>query len=125
MKLSDVRGKRTLDVIADLIDPVANIAQDKEAVDLFKRQEAPKGMDAREFFAKRAKKHAPKLLKNHKDDIIKILSTIEGTDPEEYAESLNLAKIIKDLAELVTDEEFVSFLLQAQTETGEDASESA
>ena len=28
MKLSDIKGERTLDVIADIIDPIANIAED-------------------------------------------------------------------------------------------------
>ena len=34
MRLSDVRGDRTLDVIADLIDPISEIASDEEAVAL-------------------------------------------------------------------------------------------
>lgn len=30
MKLSDVKGDRVIDVIADVIEPISNIAQDKE-----------------------------------------------------------------------------------------------
>ena len=85
MRLSDVRGDRTLDVIADLIDPISEIASDEEAVALFRREKVPEGVEPRDFFVKRARKAAPALLKGHKQQVIQILATIEGTDPEEYA----------------------------------------
>lgn len=116
MKLSDVKGERTLDVIADLIDPIANIAQDKDVSEMFKRQAVPEGMEAREFFAARMRKGMPALLKGHKGDIIAILATIEGVSPDEYTKSLNLAKIIKDFTELVTDEAFLGFLSSSTSE---------
>lgn len=119
MKLSDIKGERTLDVIADLIDPIANIAQDKDVSEMFKQQAVPNGMEAREFFAARMRKGMPVLLKGHKDDIIAILATIEGVSPDEYAESLNLAKIIKDFMELVTDEAFIGFLSSSANVTGD------
>lgn len=31
MKLSDIKGERTLEVIADIINPIANIAEDETA----------------------------------------------------------------------------------------------
>lgn len=117
MRLSDVRGDRTLDVIADLIDPISEIASDEEAVALFRREKVPEGVEPRDFFVKRARKAAPALLKGHKQQVIQILATIEGTDPEEYAESLNLAKLLRDLVDLMTDEEFVAFLSPSETGT--------
>ena len=51
MRLSDVKGERTLDVIADIIDPIANIAEDKEASELFTRKKLPDGMDPRQVFS--------------------------------------------------------------------------
>lgn len=125
MKLSDVRGGRTLDVVADLIGPMANIASDPEAAAMFRREEVPEGKTAVEFFAERVRKSAPKLLRGHKDDVIAILSTIEGTDPEEYAEGLNLAKLLRDFVDLMTDEDFVAFLSPSGTETAEGAAGSA
>lgn len=121
MKLSDVKGERTLDVIADLIDPIASIAQDKDVSDMFERQAVPEGMEARDFFAARMRKGMPALLKGHKDDVIAILAIIEGVSPDEYAESLNLAKIIKDFMELVTDEAFIGFLSSSASVTGDTA----
>lgn len=125
MKLSDVRGDRTLDVIADLIDPISEIASDPEAAALFRREKVPEGEDAREFFTQRVRRSAPRLLRDHKDDVIAIMATIEGTDPAEYAEGLNLAKLLRDLVELMTDEEFVAFLSPSGTETAGDAAASA
>ena len=38
MRLSDIQGDRVFDVIADIIDPVANIAEDDDAASFFKRE---------------------------------------------------------------------------------------
>lgn len=120
MKLSDVKGDRTLDVIADLIDPIANIAQDKDVAKMFKREKVPEGMEANEFFAQRMRAGMPALLRGHKRDIIKILATIEGVTPEKYAEEMNLVKLIHDFMELVTDETFLGFLASSPTAKGKD-----
>ena len=125
MKLSDIKGDRVLDVIADVIDPIANIAQDKDVAVIFKREAVPDGMEAREFFAERMRAGMPALLKGHKSDIIAILATIEGVTPEQYAASLNLAKLFIDAMELLTDEAFVDFLSSSETGKGADAPGSA
>ena len=44
MRLSNVKGERTFDVIAELIDPIYNIAMDPEAAAMFKREKLPEGM---------------------------------------------------------------------------------
>ena len=46
MKLSDIKGDRTLEVIADLVDPIANIAEDEDTFALFRREKLPAGMTA-------------------------------------------------------------------------------
>ena len=125
MKLSEVKGDRVLDVIADVIDPIANIAQDKDVAAMFKREAVPEGMEAREFFAARMRKSVPALLKGHKSDIIAILAAIEGVAPEQYAASLNLAKLFTDVMELLTDDAFVNFLSSSETETATSALGSA
>lgn len=110
MKLSDIKGDRALDVIADLIEPISNIAQDEVAMELFSKKAVPEGMEAKEFFISRVKESAPQLLKGHKSDIIVIMSAIEGVTPEEYTSSLTMAKVISDVVDLVTDEELLAFL---------------
>lgn len=125
MKLSDVKGDRVFDVIADIIDPIANMVQDKDVAAMFKREAVPEGMDARDFFAKRMCKGLPVLLKGHKADIIAIMAAIDGVTPEQYAASLTLAKLFIDTQELVTDDAFLNFLSSSETKKGAGAPGSA
>lgn len=116
MKLSDIKGDRTLDVIADIIDPIANIADDEEACALFRKEKLPEGVAAKNFLLQRVRKSVPALLKVHKEDIISILSAIEGVSQQEYTDSLNLVKLAKDAIELITDDAFMQLFISAQTE---------
>lgn len=116
MKLSEIKGERTLDVIADIIDPIANIAEDEAASELFRREKLPEGMTAKQFLLKRARRAVPALLKGHKADIIAILSTIEGTSPEDYTGALNMVKLFKDCTDLLTDEAFAALFISPQSE---------
>ena len=116
MRLSDIQGERVFDVIADIIDPLANIAGDDAASALFKREKLPEGMTAKEFVTQRARKALPVLLKNHKEDIIAILAAIEGVNAETYKGALNLVKLLRDTAELLTDEAFSALFFSAQNQ---------
>lgn len=109
MRLSDIKGERAIEVIGELIDPIANIAENKEASALFRREKLPEGIDAKAFVVSRLRKGLPVLLKNHKGDIVSILAALEGVTPAEYAATLDLRKVVKDLTELLTDEEFMAF----------------
>lgn len=121
MKLSAIKGDRVLDVIADIIDPIANMAQDKDVAAMFKRKAVPDGMEARDFFAKRMRKGLPVLLKDHKADIITVMAAIEGVTPEQYAASLDFPKLFTDVMELVTDDALLDFLSSSETGKGADA----
>lgn len=121
MKLSDIKGGRVLDVIADIIDPIANMVQDKDVAAMFKREAVPDGMEARDFFAERMCKGLPVLLKSHKADIIAVMAAIEGVTPEQYAASLDFSKLFTDVMELVTDDAFLNFLSSSETGKGADA----
>lgn len=116
MRLSDIQGERVFDVIADIIDPIANIAEDEAASALFKREKLPKGMTAKAFMTQRVRKALPALLKAHKDDIIAILAAIEGVSVDEYKGALNFAKLLHDAAELLTDDAFGALFTSAQSE---------
>lgn len=125
MKLSDIKGDRVLDVIADIIDPIANMVQDKDVAAMFERKAVPDGMEARDFFAKRMRKGLPVLFKSHKADIIAIMAAIEGVTPEQYAASLDFPKLFTDVMELVTDDAFLNFLSSSETGKGANAPGSA
>lgn len=109
MKLSEVKGDRVLDVIADIIEPIANIAEDENAAAMFKREKLPEGVTAKAFLLGKIKKAAPSLVKDHKADIVAILAAIEGVKPEAYEKDLNIPKLIRDFLELLGDEAFMSF----------------
>lgn len=125
MRLSDIRGERTFEVIAEIIEPIANIASDETSSEFFRREKLPEGVSAKDFLLKRAKKSIPSLLKGHKKDLIVILAALDGVDKDEYSESLNLLKLIRDVTELLTDEAFAELFISAQSEKENNASGSA
>lgn len=109
MRLSDIKGERVFDVIADIIEPAVNIATDKDASRMFTREAVPDGMTAEQFAAKKVRECAPRLMRSHKSDIIAIMSAIEGVEPEEYVKDLSLAKLIGDVTAMMTDEDLLAF----------------
>lgn len=118
MRLSEVRGERVFDVMADLIPPLCKIATDKDVKSLLKRRNVPKGMDARDFVLKRVQQAGPKIIKAHKDDLIDVLCIIGGTDRAEYVEGMTLMSLWADVMELLNDEDFIGFLASANIVTG-------
>lgn len=102
MKLSQVKGDRCFEVIADIIEPLTAIAQDEHAKAVLEGGQAG--------LMPRIAEHAPHIIKGHKDDLVAVMAAIEGVEPEEYAEGLTMAKLLKDVYELLTDEELVAFL---------------
>lgn len=115
MKLSDIKGERVLEVIADIIDPVANIAEDDAAAALFRREKLPEGVTAKKFLTDRIRNAVPVILRDHKADIISILAAIGGVTPEEYSESLSIPKLMTDFIELMTDDCFTTLFISAQS----------
>ncbi len=83
MKISEIKGEKALEVVADLIDPISAIVAD----DVFKK------------LIKEDKKQGIKhLLKNHPKTVISILAIINGENPDTYEPQLiALPKILLDL----------------------------
>ena len=123
MRLSDVKGERTFEVIADIIEPVYRIAQDEAAVEMLSPKPCPEGEDPKKFMARRLVAGVPALLRSHKGDLVAIMAAIEGEDAEEYAASLDLAKLVVSLTELVSDPALMGFLASAAGGTGETPAE--
>lgn len=110
MKLSDIKGEATFDVLGDLVSPILSIAADDEASAMFRKEPCPEGMTPREFALDKAKRSIPKLLKGHKDDLIDICAALQQVDREEYVKGLTLMSLTKDVLELTSDEDFIGFL---------------
>ena len=109
MKLSDIKGEACLDVLADITGPIIALAQDEEVKNLFSGKGCPDGVYRYQYATDCVKKGLPKLVKSHKAEVMQILAALDGKTPKEYADGLTLAKLMADLVELLTDEDFGSF----------------
>lgn len=108
MKLGELKGERAIEVIADLIAPITNIAEDQSNLQLF-RANKEEGESDRETAVRDFKLKIPKLLKTHKADILAIICAVNGADPND----LSMIDIIKGAMELVNDQDFLSLFLSA------------
>lgn len=116
MRLSDIKGDRVFDVIADIMEPLANIVNDENVQKILTRDTVPEGESATKFAMNKFLACVPKFLKEHKHNIIKILSAISEKSEEEYTATLNFASLIKDFKELFQDEAFQELFFSLKTE---------
>jgi len=108
MKLSEIKGERAVEVIADLIEPIANIASDKECSDLFSVKPV-KDEDKKVTARKHLVKKVPLLLKTHKRDVIQIIATLDGKTIDE----MNLFSITAALIGMIQDEALIELFTSA------------
>lgn len=74
MKLSEIKGERALEVLAELIDPIAEMVQDEGFKNVAR---AGDKMCVVKY-----------LLKSHGKNVIKVLALINGEDPNTYEPTL-------------------------------------
>jgi len=74
-KLSEIKGEEAIDVLAEILVPITTIANDEEVKNGFETSVAMCVSIA---------------LKKHKDEVLDVLSVIDGTNKEEFVENLNL-----------------------------------
>lgn len=108
MKLSEIRGERAIEVIADLIEPIADIASDPKCADLF-RGEVKKGETPREAGIRNLKAKVPYLLRAHKHNVVSILATMNDVP----ADQLNLFSITKGILDMFKDKELIELFTSA------------
>ena len=108
MKLSEIKGEASLDVLAEIAEPAVEIMADEEV-------------------RKIAESNLPKvllikpILKNHKNGIVKILAALEQQDPDEYVKTMNIFTLPKAIMEILDDKELME-LFQSQGLTMEEES---
>lgn len=100
MKLSDYKGEDALEVLAELIEPAAEVFGDPEFRKIY--NSGPKV---------KAVKYA---LKQHKEPILYMLATLDGESPETYRPGL--LTLPAKLLEILNDPELVS-LFQSQAQS--------
>lgn len=122
MRLSDIKGDRVYEVVAGIIEPMYNIAGDKEAAELFTSGNRPDGVSKEEWAEQKVRKGLPALLRNHKDDFTTILALINGVSKKDYLESLTMTKFFSDVTSLVSDPQFRGLFPSAsQSGAGKDS----
>lgn len=108
MKLGEIKADRAVEVIADLIAPIANIATDFPNFQLF-QTDKQEGESDRDMAVRVFKEKIPVLLKSHKHDVLEILCTINEKTPDD----LSVVDIIKGVIDLTNDPDFMSLFLSA------------
>lgn len=111
MKLSEIKGERVIETIADIIEPIGSIMSDPEAKKMLERDKSNKKEPIFKFL--------PTLLKSHKNDIYKILATVNGMDIEEYISQSNMVTIINDFSDVIMDESIQALFISAKPVEGE------
>lgn len=104
MKLSEIKGEKAIEVIAEIIEPATEIFSDPKV-----------------RLAARGKNVASAVsvaLKNHKRAVLQMLAVLDGEDPETYEPTL--LSIPKKLIDLFSDPELSAlFTSSDQTEETE------
>lgn len=108
MKLSDIKGERSLDIIADAMELVEKLNGDERFGEMVAALKECKG-DQKAGTAALCK-HLPPLLRDKtiKKAVVKFLASASGVTYKEYAEN---GAVLQDLMELLlSDSEAVGFL---------------
>lgn len=104
MKLSEIKGEKALEVMADLLDPLAEIINDEEI---------RKAYDEKMTYLDIAKL----AIKSHSKAIITILALLDGENPETY--EVSLLSLPKKVMEVMNDPDLKDlFQSQAMTTKG-------
>lgn len=102
MKLSEYKGEKALDVLADLIEPASVIMADKEVTELARSK-------------KPVVQIVKPILKKHKKEVIEILAALDGEDPKTYVKKVGIFTLPAKFIEIFNDPELMSlFTLQGQ-----------
>lgn len=100
MKLAEIKGEKALDVLADLMDPVSEIVQDKEVIEQVRGNQRLKAVKT--------------LLKGHKKSVIEIMAYLNEEDPETYQPSI--LKLPAMILEILNDPDFIELFSSGESE---------
>lgn len=92
-KLSEIKNEDALDVLAEILEPVMEIAADQEV----KKQAEEKGKLAA----------AKMVMKNHKESIMIILAALDDEPVETY--EVNIIQIPVKILQLLNDKDLMDF----------------
>lgn len=109
MKLSEFKDEEALDLLADIIEPVGSILEDKEIAKIYEENKS-------DGFGIKAKlQMISVMIRNHKSEVIEILAKLDKQDASEF--HCNVLTLPKELLSLINDPVMQDFFVsQAQSE---------
>lgn len=125
MRLSEVKGERVFDVIANVTEHAHNIVCNESVSRLLGMFDEPEGEDAYERFAKSLLGILPTVIRECKDDAIAIMCEVGDVSREEYLADMTLKSFMEDVRELLTDDAFADFFALSRLRREESPSTSA
>jgi len=117
MRLSEVKGERSADVVADVIAFVCALGSEEEVNALLAPRKGKKANNT-EF----ARSFYPLVFKKYKKELYEALGSIEGCGAKAYAAKTNPATLFNDFAGLLSDPMFQE-LFPSRTPTAGSTSE--
>lgn len=109
MKISEIKGEAVFDVMARIAEPIVSIASDKTTMGMLDPT-AINGADTSEKMMALVSNLVPKLMVDHREELIDIFAALNMQTREEYVDGLTMPKLIQDMYEAVTDKELFGFL---------------
>lgn len=100
MRLSEIKGEDALDVLAELLEPAAEIMGDKAVQAAYNDGNVVKAVKV--------------AIKGHKKAVMHVLAVTEGADPETY--SPNVFSLPAKLLEILNDPEILGLFSWQQTD---------
>ena len=97
MKFSEIKNEKAIEALADMFDPIVEIASDAEIVSAARKDDKVSTVKL--------------MLKNHSRSIFELLAAFEGVSPDEY--ECNMLTLPMKLLELLNQPEF-TFLFPSQ-----------
>ena len=101
MKLSEYENEDALELVGDILEPLAEILGDEEIAKAFKTMPTIK--------------IASLCLKKHAKNVVEILARIEGVPVEKYKG--NIVTMTKSILDILNDEAFSDFFPSLPTKT--------
>ena len=111
MKLSELTTDQAADVLCEVTPYIANITGDKSLLDELGKKFDSKGKSVAELYTYAAKKCAvlaPLLLKDHRADVVGILSVLNDTTAEAVSKQ-NVLTTILQIRSVFKDKDLLDF----------------
>ncbi len=108
-KLSEYKDEDALELLADLITPISEIASDKKVISAFRKKSKLAGISV--------------AIKQHKKAVMECLAILEGVSLEDY--HCNIITLPKTILEIINDTELADFFVSQSQQMDKESSGSA